>query len=165
MRSRARRKWTPQCSPTRSPWVRGGLLSVMKPKEGTMLTVSRMISDAAEQLVAGARRVQPSGRHSGEGERALLLTPDLLPVLKEAGVCRFGQARASSRLPRVQIGAGRRGNRRLRGRKSGPGHRRGCTYAGRREEIASLTARVLCNASCPKHFARRWDNSAKSLRI
>ncbi len=65
--------------------------AVMKPKEGTMLTVSRMISDAAEQLVArGANVYSLLDAIVEEGERALLLTPDLLPVLKEAGVVDSG---------------------------------------------------------------------------
>ncbi len=65
--------------------------AVMKPKEGTMLTVSRMISDAAGQLVArGANVYNLLDAIVEEGERALLLTPDLLPVLKEAGVVDSG---------------------------------------------------------------------------
>jgi DAK2 domain fusion protein YloV len=65
--------------------------AVMKPKEGTMLTVSRMISDAAGQLVArGANVYSLLDAIVEEGERALLLTPDLLPVLKEAGVVDSG---------------------------------------------------------------------------
>ena len=65
--------------------------AVMKPKEGTMLTVSRMISDDAQQHVArGANVYSLLDAIVEEGERALLLTPDLLPVLKEAGVVDSG---------------------------------------------------------------------------
>ncbi len=65
--------------------------AVMKPKEGTMLTVSRMISDAAQQQVSkGANVYSLLDAIVEEGERALLLTPDLLPVLKEAGVVDSG---------------------------------------------------------------------------
>ena len=65
--------------------------AVMKPKEGTMLTVSRMISDVAQQQVSkGANVYSLLDAIVEEGERALLLTPDLLPVLKEAGVVDSG---------------------------------------------------------------------------
>lgn len=65
--------------------------AVMKPKEGTMLTVSRMISEAVEQATArGANVYSLIDIMVEEGERALLKTPDLLPVLKEAGVVDSG---------------------------------------------------------------------------
>lgn len=64
--------------------------AVSKPKEGTMLTVSRMMSEAA----------QSASRHRdfelffkdviAKGEEALAKTPELLPVLKKAGVVDSG---------------------------------------------------------------------------
>lgn len=65
--------------------------AVMKPKEGTLLTVSRMISEAVEQAAEnGANVYSLIDIMVEEGERALLRTPDLLPVLKEAGVIDSG---------------------------------------------------------------------------
>lgn len=65
--------------------------AVMKPKEGTMLTVSRMISEAVEKAaLQGANVYSLIDIMVEEGERALLRTPDLLPVLKEAGVVDSG---------------------------------------------------------------------------
>ncbi len=64
--------------------------AVSKPKEGTMLTVSRMMSECA----------QTAQRHKdfeaffkeiiARGQEALDLTPELLPVLKKAGVVDSG---------------------------------------------------------------------------
>ncbi len=66
--------------------------AVMKPKEGTMLTVARMMSEAVSKAVAGgaddAYSIVDVMLESGEA--ALKLTPDLLPVLKEAGVLDSG---------------------------------------------------------------------------
>lgn len=65
--------------------------AVMKPKEGTMLTVARMISEAVEEAASrGANVYTLIDLMVEEGERALLKTPDLLPVLKEAGVIDSG---------------------------------------------------------------------------
>lgn len=67
--------------------------AVMKPKEGTILTVSRMISEevqrAAEQdpLISCESLMILAIQ---KGEEALKKTPDLLPVLKEAGVVDSG---------------------------------------------------------------------------
>lgn len=65
--------------------------AVMRPKEGTILTVSREIADAAlaeaekgEDLLSLMRAVLRSG------EKALARTPEQLPVLKEAGVVDSG---------------------------------------------------------------------------
>ena len=66
--------------------------AVMRPKEGTMLTVSRVMSDYA-QKAASARRADAydvlEAMLQG-GEEALKQTPELLPVLKEAGVLDSG---------------------------------------------------------------------------
>ncbi len=65
--------------------------AVMKPKEGTMLTVSRMISEAALlSAERGANIYNLVDVVMEEGEKALQLTPELLPVLKEAGVIDSG---------------------------------------------------------------------------
>ncbi len=65
--------------------------AVMKPKEGTMLTVSRMISERVGQASAdGANVYKLVDIIIEEGEAALKITPDLLPVLKEAGVVDSG---------------------------------------------------------------------------
>ncbi len=65
--------------------------AVMKPKEGTILTVARMIADAARTAAAsGVDAYSLLDTIIEEGERALKLTPELLPVLKEAGVIDSG---------------------------------------------------------------------------
>ena len=65
--------------------------AVMKPKEGTMLTVSRMISDAVTEAAAeGANVYKLLDLMLESGEVALRITPDLLPVLREAGVVDSG---------------------------------------------------------------------------
>ncbi len=65
--------------------------AVMKPKEGTMLTVSRMIAEAVGEAAAeGANIYKLIDLMLEKGEAALRITPDLLPVLKEAGVVDSG---------------------------------------------------------------------------
>jgi len=67
--------------------------AVMRPKEGTILTVSRMISQAALALTKKQKNVSPEAffDHILEvGQEALDDTPNLLPVLKEAGVVDSG---------------------------------------------------------------------------
>ena len=65
--------------------------AVMKPKEGTILTVSRMIAEeVAEMADRGANVYRLVDVMIEAGERALAKTPDLLPVLKEAGVIDSG---------------------------------------------------------------------------
>ncbi len=63
--------------------------AVSKPKEGTMLTVSRMISECAVQSKAKEFE-QFFEEILARGEEALNLTPELLPVLKKAGVVDSG---------------------------------------------------------------------------
>ncbi|MEG1811158.1 MAG: DAK2 domain-containing protein [Clostridia bacterium] len=63
--------------------------AVMKPKEGTMLTVSRMISEAVEKT-AKSNVYKLVDVMLESGEEALRITPTLLPVLKEAGVVDSG---------------------------------------------------------------------------
>lgn len=65
--------------------------AVMKPKEGTMLTVARMMAEAVtKEANEGANLYKLIDVMIDEGERALRLTPELLPVLKEAGVVDSG---------------------------------------------------------------------------
>ena len=67
--------------------------AVMKPKEGTILTVSRMISDEVRKAVEEDPQVGCIALMIlclQKGEDALKMTPDLLPVLKEAGVVDSG---------------------------------------------------------------------------
>lgn len=67
--------------------------AVMKPVEGTILTVSR---EAAEEAVTYARSemsiIDLMDRLISEAKRSLQRTPDLLPVLKEVGVVDSGGA-------------------------------------------------------------------------
>ena len=63
----------------------------MKPKEGTMLTVARMMAEAvAEEAKTGANLYKLIDIMIEKGEESLRLTPELLPVLKEAGVVDSG---------------------------------------------------------------------------
>ncbi len=65
--------------------------AVMKPKEGTILTVAKAISDAALSLSVEETEVEDLLAHSlAAGEAMLAKTPDMLPVLKEAGVVDAG---------------------------------------------------------------------------
>lgn len=65
--------------------------AVMKPKEGTILTVARGISEKALTLVNDIDDVEEFvSILFEEGEAVLQTTPDLLPVLKQAGVVDSG---------------------------------------------------------------------------
>jgi len=66
--------------------------AVMRPKEGTILTVSRMIADAALAAVEKEETDMEAliSVILSSGKAALALTPELLPVLKEAGVIDSG---------------------------------------------------------------------------
>jgi DAK2 domain fusion protein YloV len=65
--------------------------AVMKPKEGTILTVSRVIAEHVESLqLQGANIYRLMDEMLSSGEKALADTPNLLPVLKEAGVVDSG---------------------------------------------------------------------------
>ena len=67
--------------------------AVMRPREGTILTVARMISEGMRTLDAQKTNttVDAMVAHMIEtGEHALDITPQLLPVLKEAGVVDSG---------------------------------------------------------------------------
>ena len=65
--------------------------AVTKPKEGTILTVIRAISDALKKAERSrASLVDMIDVMIDSGEAALAKTPELLPVLKEAGVVDSG---------------------------------------------------------------------------
>ena len=64
---------------------------VMKPVEGTILTVAREAADAAERVVStGADLRQTLEDTVSAAQESLARTPDLLPVLAEAGVVDAG---------------------------------------------------------------------------
>ena len=65
--------------------------AVMKPKEGTILTVARSMAEKANELLA--EEMSFSDYFAAilrEGDETLARTPELLPVLKEAGVVDSG---------------------------------------------------------------------------
>ena len=65
--------------------------AVMKPKEGTILTVARGMSEKGTQLAENTEDILEMIRGVIEaGDEALRQTPELLPVLKEAGVVDSG---------------------------------------------------------------------------
>ncbi|MBQ5950525.1 MAG: DAK2 domain-containing protein [Lachnospiraceae bacterium] len=65
--------------------------AVMKPKEGTILTVARAISEKAAELSEQEMSMEDFLLAlQQEGETALEHTPELLPVLKQAGVVDSG---------------------------------------------------------------------------
>ena len=63
--------------------------AVMKPVEGTILTVAREAAEAANQL-KGGKPVAVMNAALAAGKDALERTPDLLPILKQAGVVDAG---------------------------------------------------------------------------
>jgi len=71
--------------------VEAAYKAVMKPKEGTILTIARAISDEAKvSLKAGDGIYDMLRKVLHAGEEMLKKTPDMLPVLKEAGVVDAG---------------------------------------------------------------------------
>ena len=65
--------------------------AVSAPKEGTILTVIRMMSEASGKIASRKKNFEDFLTDViAEGERALALTPELLPVLKKAGVVDSG---------------------------------------------------------------------------
>lgn len=69
--------------------------AVMKPKEGTILTVARGLADRAAMLAADTETPCTDIEHFLEaviayGDEVLEKTPDMLPVLKQAGVVDSG---------------------------------------------------------------------------
>ena len=65
--------------------------AVMKPKEGTILTVARVIADEVEKVAGQYEDVAVLFKTSlVSGDAILRRTPELLPVLKQAGVVDSG---------------------------------------------------------------------------
>ncbi len=67
--------------------------AVMKPKEGTILTVARVGAETARELCDSSDNMEEFfGKVIDKMQEALDYTPELLPVLKEAGVVDSGGA-------------------------------------------------------------------------
>lgn len=65
--------------------------SVSKPKEGTILTVIRLIAEVAPKLASKNKEFKPFlEKILKRGEEVLATTPDMLPVLKKANVVDAG---------------------------------------------------------------------------
>ncbi len=65
--------------------------AVSVPKEGTILTVIRMMSEYAVKTASKKKNIEEFLEDViKEGDRALALTPEMLPVLKKAGVVDSG---------------------------------------------------------------------------
>ena len=65
--------------------------AVTKPKEGTILTVIRAMADASIKIAKKSPELQDFLKQVLDvGEEALAMTPELLPVLKKAGVVDAG---------------------------------------------------------------------------
>ncbi len=71
--------------------VEAAYKAVMKPTEGTILTVARIASEySKEALTAGKDAIEVFQAAIEGAEKALAETPELLPVLKKAGVVDAG---------------------------------------------------------------------------
>lgn len=67
--------------------------AVMKPKEGTILTVAKAGADKAKEILMEGEQTDIAAfcdEVAGSMEEALLQTPEMLPVLKQAGVVDSG---------------------------------------------------------------------------
>lgn len=65
--------------------------AVMKPKEGTILTVAKGMSNKANEIYRKVKDIEEFGKIVIDyGNEVLAYTPELLPVLKEAGVVDSG---------------------------------------------------------------------------
>ena len=65
--------------------------AVMKPKEGTMLTIARSFSEAAHEIAFDEEDIGACLKFIiDRGNETLAKTPDMLPVLKQAGVVDSG---------------------------------------------------------------------------
>ncbi len=71
--------------------VEAAYKAVMRPKEGTILTVARMMAEAGRRLAdSGGDVLEVLDAMLEEGEITLQKTPDMLPILKESGVVDSG---------------------------------------------------------------------------
>lgn len=65
--------------------------AVMKPKEGTILTVAKGMADRAVELVTETEDIiEFAGKVIEHGDYVLSQTPEMLPILKQAGVVDSG---------------------------------------------------------------------------
>lgn len=65
--------------------------AVMKPKEGTILTVAKGMAEKSKEICRRVKDIEEFGKQVIDyGNEVLLYTPELLPVLKEAGVVDSG---------------------------------------------------------------------------
>ena len=65
--------------------------AVMKPKEGTMLTIGRAVAEAAVEATFDSDDIEACLKHIiKKADETLAKTPDMLPVLKQAGVVDSG---------------------------------------------------------------------------
>lgn len=65
--------------------------AVMKPVEGTILTVSKAMAEGAEEAAAESMDIREQFFRAAQAARAALQrTPEMLPILKEAGVVDSG---------------------------------------------------------------------------
>jgi len=65
--------------------------AVMKPKEGTMLTIARSFSEAAHEVAFDEEDIATCLKYViDKGNETLAKTPEMLPVLKQAGVVDSG---------------------------------------------------------------------------
>jgi len=65
--------------------------AVMKPKEGTILTVAKGMADKASELVSQTEDIiEFAEKVIAHGDYVLSQTPEMLPILKEAGVVDSG---------------------------------------------------------------------------
>ena len=71
--------------------VKTAYKAVMKPKEGTILTVANGMAEKASSICRKVKDIEEFGSQViAYGHEVLLQTPELLPVLKEAGVVDSG---------------------------------------------------------------------------
>ncbi len=70
--------------------VEAAYKAVMKPKEGTILTVARGLSEKSQEYLGGEDVALFLTETLAYGDEVLKHTPDLLPVLKQAGVVDSG---------------------------------------------------------------------------
>ena len=76
--------------------------AVMKPKEGTILTVAKGVSDKAAEIADTVTDIEEAlSVIIDYAEEVLAKTPDMLPVLKEAGVVDSGGHESAVRFLRL----------------------------------------------------------------
>ena len=114
--------------------------AVMRPVEGTILTVAREIAEAIEGLDAPSL-LAVLERGAEAGRDAVARTPDLLPGLARRGSCRRGRQRPHAPDRRVPRGGRRPPDSRARARGHA-GRRRGASRRWRRRLGSPLRGHV-----------------------